>query len=335
MKKGFKIKGLEDKKVLITGGLGFIGSNLAHRCVKLGADVTLYGRSLKKARNIKGIRNKVKFVKGDIREEGKIEKVVPEKDVIFHLGAQTSNFVSMENPQLDLDINCNGTLNILEASRKYNDSTCIIFSGTVAEIGKIAKLPVNENLATNPLSIYDANKLACEKYLQIYHNVYGLKTVTLRLANIFGERQELINPHRGVLNNTIKKAIFGEPITVYDDGKFLRDYNYVQNVVDAFLLAFQSSSKARGKYYLIGTGRGISFKDMVVAVNETVKRIMNRSTTIKHVPFPEDKKKLDIGDVVVDFSRFNKDIGWYPKVSFEEGLERTVSFYAEKLKEYT
>jgi len=329
----FKINSLEGKQVLITGGLGFIGSNTAHRCIELGAETTLLSNSLSKTRNIKEILKKVKIVQADIRDEKKVVEAVKGKDLIFHFAGQISNLVSMKDPQLDVDINCIGTLNLLEAARRFADAVPIVMSGTTGQVGKPEKLPVNESLPDKPTSIYDANKLVCEKYLKIYFDAYGIPTTMLRLANVFGPRQQVLDPKSGVLNHMVKRAMVGEPITIYGEGNFLRDYNFVENVVDAFLLAAQSKA-ARGEHFVLGTGRGIAFKDMCNAVNETVKQFTGKSTEIKHVPFPDEVKKVDVGDFVADSSKFRKATGWFPKISFEEGLEKTVLFYKERLQDY-
>tara|TARA_B100000959_G_C14989293_1_gene627028 strand:- start:3666 stop:4700 length:1035 start_codon:yes stop_codon:yes gene_type:complete len=324
---------LENKNILITGGLGFLGSNLAHRCLEYGGNVTLFNKSLNHERNISDIKDKVEIVIGDVRDSKKIDEVVNNKDYIFHFASQISHIVSMENPKLDVDINCNGTLNILESCKKYNPSAIIVFAGTVTQAGVIVNLPASEMQGDFPLSIYEANKLVCEKYLYIYHKVYGLKTVSLRFANIFGERQEVNSPKRGVLNHMIKRAMIGEPITVYGDGKFIRDYNYIQNIVDATLLAV-NTDQTNGDYYIVGSGIGKTFKEMVEAVNNTVEKKTGKSTKIVFTPFPEDEKRIDSGDFIADYTKFNEATGWRPRISFEEGLEKTVLFYKDNLKEY-
>ena len=331
--KELNFPSFNNKNILITGGLGFLGSNLAHRCLEYGGKVTLFSRSQKHFINICNIKDSVEIVTGDVRDSEKIEEVTKKKDYIFHFASQISHIVSMENPKLDVDVNCNGTLNILESCKRYNPSANIVFAGTVTQAGAINNLPASEMERDFPLSIYEANKLVCEKYLYIYHKVYGLKTVSLRFANIFGERQDINNPRRGVLNHMIKRAMVGEPITVYGDGKFIRDYNYIQNIVDATLSAV-NTDRTNGDYYIVGSGVGKTFKEMVEAVNSAVEKNTGKSTKIVFTPFPQDEKRIDSGDFIADYTKFNKTTGWFPRISFEEGLEKTVLFYKNNLKEY-
>jgi UDP-glucose 4-epimerase len=323
-----KLKG----NVLITGGLGFIGSNLAHSLVD-SANVTLFTKSTNKLRNIKEIQDKVEIIQGDITDTKKVESIVKDKDHIFHFAGQNDHILSLENPLLDVDINCKGTLNILESARKFSENANIIFSSTESVVGKIAKLPASEDQQENPLSLYEVHKLTGEKYLYIYNKVYGLNTTTLRFANVFGERQTMKVTNRGILNQMIRRTFLGEPITVYGDGSFIRDYSYIKNFIDACILAALSPN-TNGEVYMMGSGKGLSFKDMVTKINETVKDLTGKSTEIKNVPFPETEKKIDRGDIIIDYSKFNKATGWFPKVSFEEGLKRTILFYKDRLDEY-
>jgi len=320
-------------EILITGGLGFIGSNLAQRLVENGAQVTLFSRSLDNLRNVVEIKDKVKIVIGDIRDYETVRRLVKNKDYIFHFAGQIDHIFSMENPQLDADINCKGTLNVLESCRRFNDEANIVFSSSVGVIGIVKNIPANENEKELPLSIYESHKLVCEKYLSVYYKNYGLPTTTLRFANVFGERQKMTVSPRGILNQMIRRAFLGEAITIYGKGNFIRDYCYIQNYLDACLLSVDSH-KTKGEIYIIGSGKGITFKEMVEKVNSVVKELIGKSTQIKYVPFPAHYKKLDRGDFIADYSKFNKATGWYPYISFEEGLKRTVLFYKERLKDY-
>jgi len=329
----FELPNMGGKEILITGGLGFIGSNIALRCVENNANVTLFDSKVDDLKNIKEIKGKVKIVKGDILDFDFIKELVKRKDVIFHLAAQTSHIVSMENPWLDIDVNCKGSINILEACRKNNPNVRIVFASTVTAAGVPKVTPVNEELQEFPVSIYDANKLIIERYMKLYYKNFGLKTTVLRLANVFGERQQLTNPKRGILNYMIGRVMLQEPIIVYGDGSFIRDYTYVQNFVDAFLLVAISENTI-GEFYILGSGNGMTFKEMVAKVNENVKDIIGNGTEIKNVPFPEGEKKIDSGDFIADYSKLKKATGWYPRVSFEEGLKRTVLFYKERFEDY-
>jgi len=333
--KNYKIKEMKEKRVLITGGLGFIGSNLAIKLIDLGADVTLLTKTTKKIRNIKEIKDKVQVDVLDINNKEKLRKAVKDKNTIFHFAGQTSHTYAIKNPVIDIDINCVSTLNLLEACRKYNDSAKVIFSGTVTQVGKVSReqLPITEKLRDKPIDLYSANKLAAEKYFLVYNRVYGMRTTSIRLSTIYGERQEVTNPSRGITNLFIKKAMCGERITIYGDGSFIRDYNYVGNVVDAFLLASQIE-KTNGYYFNLGSNRGTKFVDMVKTVIQTVKDATGKEGRFKFVSWPKEIKKVDQGDMVIDYTKLNRFTGWYPKVSFKEGIRKTVEFYKERLNEY-
>ncbi len=318
------------KKVLITGGLGFLGSNLAHRLCDYGADITLYTKTTNKIKNVKEISSKVKIIRGDITDYELLSDLIADMDLIFHLAAQTSNISSMESPFFDLDVNVKGTLTILEASKKKNPNVSIVSVGTVTQVGKPILLPVSESHYELPLTIYDAHKMTCEKYFKIYHTAFGLKTVFLRLATIFGERQEINNPRTGVTNSIIAKALRSEPIKIFGRGDFLRDYVYVENVVDA-LLCTGSNTSIAGESFQVATGTGIQFIDMVKTVISAVKELTGRNAYYEHVPWPSDWKAVDIGNFVGSYDKLKKATGWFPRIRFEEGIKRTVEFYSKRI----
>ncbi|MCK5023164.1 MAG: SDR family NAD(P)-dependent oxidoreductase [Candidatus Aenigmarchaeota archaeon] len=333
--KEYTIQDMEGNDVLITGGLGFLGSNIANRLVTLGANVTIATRSENKIRNIKGIEKQVKLIKGDITDKIFVKNCVKGKDIIFHLAGQTSHITSMENPHKDIETNCIGTMNVLEACRSVNDNAKIVFPGTTGQVGEIDKknLPLKENIRDMPMTVYDADKLASEKYLMVYNRAYGMRTVSLRLATIYGDRQEVTSGRYGITNMFIKRAMCNEIITVYGNGSFLRDYNYVGNVVDAFLLSSQTE-KTNGEYFNIGSNTSTKFIDMVKMIIKNVKEITGKEGVFKFVPWPENSKKIDVGDMVVDYSKFNEFTGWYPKVDLNEGIKKTVEFYKDRLDDY-
>lgn len=323
----FELKKMNNQNVLITGGLGFIGSNLAIKCLELGANVFLFTDVLEQIENIKEIKDnpKLKIMQGSIALYDDIERAIKEKDIVFHLAAQTSHFVSMENPILDIDINLIGTMNVLEACRKTNPSAKIVSLGTVSQSGIAKILPIDETHTDWPIEIYSANKLICEKYFQIYHKAYGLHTAFLRLGTLFGERQRIDSAKRGITNFFIGKILRGEPITVYGDGKFIRDYIHVSNVIDALILSAQDE-KAKGHSFLLGSDR-MYFIDMVKGVAEAVEKLAGKKANIVFVPFPEGEKKIDVGNTTINYSKIKNLLGWEPKVNFKEGIERTVKHY--------
>ncbi len=320
----FELKSMSGQKVLITGGLGFIGSNLAIKCLELGAEVALFTDIITNTNNIKEIIGKVIIIQGDITKYDEIAKAIKDKDIIFHLAAQTSHTLAMENPLLDIDINLIGTMNVLEACRKTNPRAKIISLGTVTQAGIVNGI-INEDIKDEPIEIYSANKLICEKYFQIYSKVYGLYTSFLRLNTIYGERQRIDNPKRGIANFFIGRILRGEPITIYGDGKWIRDYNHVSNVIDALILCSQNEN-AKGKRYVLG-GDKMYFTDMVNEVVQAVEKYSSKKGIVTFVPFPEGEKRLDVGNTEVDYSKIKNELGWEPKINFKEGIERTVKYY--------
>lgn len=319
------------KNILITGGLGFIGSTLAVRLVELGANVTLvdsmlpeYGGNLF---NLRGIEDKVHVNFSDVRDEHSMNYLVQKKDIIFNLAGTLSHVDSMQDPYTDLEINCRAQLSILESCRKYNRDVKILFAGTRGQYGKAQYLPVDEKHPQCPTDVNGINNMAGEWYHILYHNVYGIRTASLRLTNTYGPRHQMKHSRQGVINWFVRQAIDGEEIKLYGDGKQIRDCNYVDDVVEAFLLA-GLSPKADGEIFNLG-GSHLSLKEIV----ELIARISG-SKKYGFIPFPEGSKKIEIGDYIADYSKIKKTLGWEPKVDMEEGLRKTVEYYNENKKRY-
>lgn len=319
---------LKNKKILITGGAGFLGSNLARRLLK-DNEVNLFIKPNTDLWRIQDIKDKVKIIEGDLLGKSLVEKILTDKDYVFHFAWQTDLKKSMENPLDDLNEDIGGLLKILEICKKYNNKVKIIFSSTVTVIGTPRKIPVNEDEKENPLSIYDINKLMAEKYLKMYYKNYGINSCILRLSNVFGEFQKIDNPNRGILNFMIGKALRNEDLTIYGKGDFIRDYCYVQNYVDAFVLAAESN-KTNGEVFVLGSGEGKTFLEVVSRIKEIVENLSNKKLIIKHIPFSEGENKINKRNFIADFSKFNKAVGWNPEIGFEEGLRKTIEFYYNK-----
>lgn len=319
-------------RALIIGGLGFIGSNLAHRLVGLGAEVTILDACLDpygwNVANLDGIDDQVRLIVGDVRNFDLLRSLVRDQDLIFNFAGQVGRTISIENPWLDTDINCIGALNVLEACRRYNPSAKVIFSGSRGQVGEPVYLPVDEDHPDNPTDIYGINKLAVEQYHLLYHRVHGLRTVSLRFNNVYGPRCQMKHGHYGVVNLFIRYAMTGQPIPVYGDGTQTRDYIYIDDVVDAVLLAAQRA-EADGEVFLVGSGREVVFRDMVRLVIESVGR-----GEYVHVPFPPDLAKIDIDRFVISFAKLQRLLGWAPRVDLDEGLRCTAAFYRERLPLY-
>lgn len=328
---------LKGSSVLVTGGLGFIGSNLILKLVEMGAEVTIldamlpqYGSNVK---NIEGVKDKVSIVVGDVRDSAIVSECVKAKDYIFHLAAQVDRTISIDDPIIDVEINLKGTLNVLEACRKQNGAAKVIYAGSRAEVGNPINLPVNENHPTNPNDIYGVDKLAAEKYCFVYHKAYGMPATSLRLGNVYGPRGQLKNTQYGVVNLFIRYALSNQPIPIWGDGQQTRDCVYVEDVVDAFLLA-AASERSIGEVFMVGSGTEISLLDTAKVIIEAVTKLTGAKTTYIHKPFPGVLRNVDVPRFAIDFSKIQQYLGWLPRTDFAVGINKTVRFYKNKLQYY-
>jgi UDP-glucose 4-epimerase len=323
---------LRDKKVLILGGLGFIGSNLAIRCVESGASVTLVDSMLPKyggnLHNIEPVRDRVRINFSDIRDPYSMDYLVRDQDVIYSVAGQTSHIESMREPVIDLEINCKSQLTLLESCRRHNPGVTIVYASTRQIYGKPRFLPVTEDHPLAPVDVNGVNKIAAEHYYTLYSNVYGMRCVSLRLTNTLGPRQQLRGNAQGFAGIFIRKALSGEPIQVFGTGMQKRDFNYIYDVVDAMVLSVGNDALKGGAFNL-GHPRTYTLIDFV----EALKKICSSDYEI--VPFPEDHKVIDIGDYYADFSRFSGLTGWTPQVDLEEGLRRTIEYFRPVLSQYS
>lgn len=313
------------KHVLITGGIGFIGSNLARRLVELGAVVTVvdsliptYGGNLF---NVSDIKDRIICNISDVRDPHAMTFLVRGKDFLFNLAGQTSHLDSMVDPQTDLDINANAQLTILEACRKENTDIKLVFASTRQLYGKPDYLPVDELHPIRPVDVNGINKLAGEWYHLLYNNVYGIRACALRLTNTYGPAMRVKDARQTFLGIWVRLLIEGKPIKVFGNGKQLRDFNYVDDCVDALLLA-GASDVTNGKVYNLGS-------DEIISLGDLAELMVNLGYGGKHelVAFPADRKAIDIGDYYSNFSLISKELGWAPKINLKEGLERTLKYY--------
>lgn len=327
MKKNYK-----NKNILITGGLGFIGSNLAIRLVEEGANVTLVDNMLPghggNLFNISVIKDKLNVNFSDIRDPLIMDYLVRDKDYIFHLAGQVNHIESIKNPLLDLDINCKGTLVVLESCRKYNPKAKIIFTGTRGQYGNSIKLPVDEEHPMNPKGIYAITNLAAEKMIMAYYNVHGIKGICLRITNTYGPRHQMRHDQFGVLNWFIRRAIDNEAISIFGDGKILRDFLYVDDLVEC-LLKIGLEKKAWGEIFNVGSGKPINFLNLAKKVVEIAKK-----GRVKFSDFTKERKALEPGDYYTDITKIKKFIDWRPQTELEEGIRRTIRFYRIHKKHY-
>jgi UDP-glucose 4-epimerase len=323
--------GFKNKRVLITGGLGFIGSNLARRLVDAGADVLLvdnlfpeYGGN---RFNISGLESRVRVSISDVRDEREMQTHVRHQDFIFNLAGQTSHLDSMEHPRTDLEINCAAQLSILEACRAHNPSVKIIFASTRQIYGKPQYLPVDEKHPLNPVDVNGINKMAGEFYHRLYNNVHGLRACVLRLTNTIGPRMRIRDARQTFVGVWIRQLLEGQPIEVWG-GDQLRDFNFVDDVVDALLLA-AASERGNGDVFNLGSGEVVSLKQLAQTLVE-----LNGNGSFAVKEFPADRKAIDIGDYYSDFKHFQKTFGWAPRTPLREALAKTLEFYKENLGQY-
>lgn len=321
-----------DAKVLITGGAGFIGSNLARRLVGSGATVTLvdsliptYGGNLF---NIADIRERLTLNVTDVRDPYAMAYLVQGQDYLFNLAGQTSHLDSMSDPQTDLAINATAQLSILEACRRHNPKVKIVFASTRQLYGKPEYLPVDEKHPICPVDVNGVNKLAGEWYHLLYNNVYGIRAVALRLTNTYGPGMRVKDARQTFLGIWLRNLIDGAPLQVFGDGNQLRDLNFVDDVVEALLLV-ASRSTAYGQIYNLGSKEVVSLK----ALAELLVRL-HGAGKVDIVPFPPERKVIDIGDYYSDFGKLREELGWAPVVSLENGLRTTLEFYSRHHAHY-
>ena len=321
-----------DKHVLITGGVGFIGSNLARYLVSLGANVLLvdslipkYGGNLY---NIAPIREQVRLNIADMRDEHGLRFLVKNQDVIFNLAGQVSHTDSMVDPYADLEINARSQLSLLEACRHGNPDASIVFASTRQIYGRPQYLPVDEAHPLQPVDVNGINKTAGEWYHIVYHNVYGLKTVSLRLTNTYGPRMRVKDARQTFLGWWLRQLVEGQPLKIYGDGQQFRDFNYVDDVVLALLLAATNES-ADGQIYNLGALESISLLDLAELLID-----IHGGGSYEIVPFPEDRRRIDIGDYQGDFGKISRELGWNPQVDLHAGLAESVAYYEQNLQHY-
>jgi nucleoside-diphosphate-sugar epimerase len=323
----------KDRKVIITGGLGFIGSNLARRLVDYGAQVTLvdslvpeYGGNLF---NIEPIHDRSVVNISDVRDAHSLRHLVKGMDILFNLAGQTSHLDSMSDPQTDLDINCKSQLSILETCRKENPEIKVVFASTRQIYGKPDYLPVDEKHSIRPVDVNGINKVAGEQYHILYNKVYGIKTTVLRLTNTYGPRMRIKDARQTFLGVWIKKILAGEPFEVWE-GEQLRDFTYVDDCVEA-LMQCALSALADGRVFNLGGADEpvslVRLAEMLIAANGGVGSFERKN-------FPAERKAIDIGDYYSDMSLIQETVGWQPKVGLREGLEKSLNYFRSNLDKY-
>jgi UDP-glucose 4-epimerase len=322
----------KSKKVLITGGAGFIGSNLARRLCNLGAAVTLvdslipeYGGNLQ---NLADFRDQVTLNISDVRDPFSMRQLVDGQDYLFNLAGQTSHMDSMQNPRVDLSINAEAQLSILEACREINPKIRIVFASTRQLYGKPKYLPVDEKHPIEPVDVNGINKWAGEWYHILYQRVYGVPCTVLRLTNTYGPGMRVKDARQTFVGIWIKSLIEGSPFKIFGDGEQRRDFNFVDDVVDAMILAAKRP-EAVGQIYNLGSKE-------VVSLNELAEIIVSAAGegTFEKIPFPAERKAIDIGDYFSNYGLIESELAWTPQVSLAKGLKKTIDYYTQHKKFY-
>ena len=323
---------LKGHKVLVTGGLGFVGSNVARRCLELDAEVTVYDNLDPHAGgnlyNIHDIRAALNVCYHDILDYDRLVEHVVGKDVIFNCAASTSHPFSMREPWLDMDANSRGVINLLEAARRFNPEVKFIHVGTTTQLGRLLYQPADENHPEFPMDIYSANKSVSEKYVLIYAHAYGMRTAVIRLSNVYGPRASIHSPEFTFNNYFIGLALQNKDISVFGDGAHLRNALFVEDAVEA-LLATALTDRANGETLFAAHDQHWSVAQIAEA---TVKHIGRGR--VKYVSWPRERKAVDIGDAVISNAKIKRMVNWQPHYDLERGLIKTRAYYQTCLEHY-
>jgi UDP-glucose 4-epimerase len=324
------------RHTLVTGGLGFIGSNLAIRLLELGASVLVVDSLIPETGanlfNIESVQDhpRLSVRTVDVRDVLAMERLLRGQSIVFNLAGQVSHIDSMQDPFTDLEINCRSQLALLEACRRNAPEAKVVFASTRQIYGRVAedRLPVDERQPPNPVDVNGINKLAGERYHVLYNNVYGIHTSVLRLTNTYGPRMLVKNNRQTAIGWLIRQAMDGEEIDLFGDGSQLRDFTFVDDVVDAFLVA-GAEDVANGQVFNVGAIEPVSLRELADLLIE-----ISGSGSYRLIPFPPERKAIDIGSIYVDDRKIRRVLKWRPRVDMREGLARTVSFYRANRSQY-
>ncbi len=323
--------GFAGARALVTGGLGFIGSNLAIALVERGAEVTIvdallpgFGGNLF---NIEPVRGRVRLNVCDIRDPNAMKYVVDGQDFVFHLAGQVDHILSLTDPFPDIDINIKGTAVLMEALKHHNPRARVVHSGTRGEYGPAGSLPVSETAPTHPKGIYEISNLTAEKIIEVYDEVHGIASALLRITNVYGPRAQMRHSRHGVVNWFVRMALDGGPMKVFGDGTIKRDFLYVDDCIEAILTS-AASDEARGEILNVGSDRVTNFRELA----EELTRLTGAPW--EFAPFSPERKAQEPGDFVSDITKIRRLLGWRPKTPLPEGLARTLAYYRENKRHY-
>lgn len=322
---------LQDQRILITGGLGFIGSNIARHCVELGAKVTLYDcldpHSGGNMHNIHDFENEVEIVLNDIRNFEGGSSCIRNQDVLFSCAAFTSHPQSMKEPLIDIDVNCKGVINLLEAIRRFNPACKMVHIGTSTQIGRMVLPEVTENHPEFPIDIYSANKSASEKYVLCYGHAYHLPVCVVRLANVYGPRSNIRTPDFGFVNYFVGLALKNKDLTVFGEGRQLRNLSFVEDVVHALVIA-ALDTRANGQVYFAAADRQYSVKEIAEAL------ALHVGGRVQFVEWPKDRAAIEVGDAIISNAKIKAALGWAPTHDLAQGMGKTKAYFAPCIDKY-
>lgn len=327
-----RLPGLNGLRILITGGFGFIGSNLAHACVEAGALVTIYDcldpNSGGNLFNIAGLQGKVEIIRSDILNFSEVCRVIDGKEIIFNCAASTSHPFSMREPWINADVNSKGVINLLEATRRFNPGIKFVHLGTTTQLGRLHYKPADESHPEFPTDVYSASKSVSEKYVLIYGRTYGIPVTVLRLPNVFGPRAAIHSADFTFNNFFIGLALQGKAITVFGEGNQLRNLLYVDDAVKALMIASQVEATNSEVFFVVGDDH----LSVAQIAEETVRHI--GSGKVCHIPWPDERRAIEMGDAVYSNEKFKSLVEWSPETSLTQGLNITADYYRSYLHHY-
>lgn len=315
------------KRILITGGAGYLGTALVRMLEHTNCSITRLDRPEALFPPITGVA-RVDDLVGDVREQATWERVLVNIDIVFHFAAQTSVYVANENPLDDLNSNVVPMLHLLETCRQHGWRLTLLFASTVTVAGIPTRLPVDESHPDNPITVYDLHKLMSEKYLKFYVSQAIVQGAILRMSNIYGPGPKSSSRDRGILNQMIRKALVGEPLTVYKPGDSLRDYVFVEDVARAFVEAAQNISDINGQHFIIGSGHGHTIAQAINLVADRVALKTGRRVTVNYVDPPSPQSPIEGRNFVGDSRRFSQATGWRASYQLAEGIDRTAEAFS-------
>ena len=314
------------KRILVTGASGYLSTNLVYALKDVDCTVVRLSRQ----GTLPSIKGKAKFIdyQGDIVCRKTWERALEEVDIIYHMAGQTSVYMADERPLDDMGVNVKSMLLLLEVCREKKTKPIVVFSGTSTEVGVPKKNPVNETFLDQPVTLYDLHKLMAENYLKLFCLHGCVSGASLRLTNVYGPGPQSSNSNRDILNKMICKALAGEPLTIYGNGAFIRDYVYIDDIIDAFLSVPMNASKTNGKHFVVGSGEGNSIAQAILLVAERVREKLGISVAVEYVTPPPNRSPIENRSFIADFKRFKQTTGWEPQYSLKKGIDLTIEKYS-------